>query len=100
MKGGVKGTIHKLLNISTYQQLNISTFQHINVSTYQHINVSTTQHINNSALKAVYITDTIPLTTDPSVDTSKIKVISMTGVFARIIRKIYNYEPISSEFIH
>ena len=58
------------------------------------------ENINNSALKAVYITDTIPLTTDPSVDTSKIKVISMTGVFARIIRKIYNYEPISSEFIH
>ena len=58
------------------------------------------ENINNSALKEVYITDTIPLTTDPSVDTSKIKVISMTGVFARIIRKIYNYEPISSEFIH
>jgi ribose-phosphate pyrophosphokinase len=57
-------------------------------------------NINNSALKEVYITDTIPLTDDPSVDTSKIKVISMTGVFARIIRKIYNYEPISSEFIH
>ena len=58
------------------------------------------ENINNSALKAVYITDTIPLTTDPSVDTSKIQVISMTGVLARIIRKIYNYEPISPEFIH
>jgi ribose-phosphate pyrophosphokinase len=58
------------------------------------------ENINNSALKEVYITDTIPLTTDPSVDTHKIKVISMTGVLARIIRKIYNYEPISPEFIH
>ncbi len=58
------------------------------------------ENINNSPLKQVLITDTIPLTTDPSKDTSKIKVISMTGVFARIIRKIYYYEPISSEFVH
>ena len=57
-------------------------------------------NINRSALKEVFITDTIPLTTDPAVDTSKIKVISMTGVFAKIIRKVYNYEPISTEFIH
>ena len=55
--------------------------------------------INNSSLSEVYVTDTIPLTSDPSVDTSKIKVVSMTGTFARIIRKVCDNEPISPEFI-
>ena len=58
------------------------------------------ENINKSQLKSVMITDTIPLTTDPSVDTSKIKVISMAGVFASIINKVQNYEPISTEFVH
>ena len=53
--------------------------------------------INNSSLKEVYVTDTIPL--DPNADTRKIKIVSMTGTFASIIRKVYNYEPISTEFI-
>lgn len=53
--------------------------------------------INNSSLKEVYVTDTIPLKS--GVDTSKIKVVSMTSTFASIIRKVYNYEPISTEFI-
>ncbi len=57
-------------------------------------------NINASPLSAVYVTDTIPLTQDPSVDKSKIKVVSMSEVFARIINKVYNYEPISSEFIY
>ncbi len=53
--------------------------------------------INASKLKAVFVTDTIPLRKD--VDTSKIKVVSMTETFASIIRKVYHYEPISTEFI-
>ena len=53
--------------------------------------------INNSCLKEVFVTDTIPLSKDA--DTSKIKVVSMTETFAAIIRKVYNYEPISTEFI-
>lgn len=53
--------------------------------------------INNSCLKEVFVTDTIPLAKDA--DTSKIKVVSMTETFAAIIRKVYNYEPISTEFI-
>lgn len=57
------------------------------------------ERINNSRLTEVYVTDTIPLTTDPSVDTSKIKVVSMTGTFARIIKKVHDNEPISPEFI-
>ncbi|MBO4917948.1 MAG: ribose-phosphate pyrophosphokinase [Bacteroidales bacterium] len=55
--------------------------------------------INASKLSEVFITDTIPLPTDPAIDTRKIKVMSMTGTFASIIRKVYNYEPISPEFI-
>ena len=55
--------------------------------------------INASKLTEVFITDTIPLPVDPAVDTRKIKVLSMTSTFASIIRKVYNYEPISPEFI-
>lgn len=55
--------------------------------------------INASKLSEVYVTDTIPLTTDPAVDKSKIKVVSMTETFARIIRKVCDNEPISPEFI-
>ena len=55
--------------------------------------------INNSSLTEVYVTDTIPLTSDPSVDKRKIKVVSMTGTFARIITKVRDNEPISPEFI-
>lgn len=55
--------------------------------------------INASTLSEVYVTDTIPLRAAPGVDTSKIKVVSMTSTFARIIRKVCDNEPISPEFI-
>ncbi len=55
------------------------------------------ERINSSSLKEVYVTDTIPLRSDA--DKSKIKVVSMTSTFASIINKVYNYEPISTEFI-
>ena len=57
------------------------------------------ENISNSALKEVLITDTIPLRPRPDQDASKITVISMASVFASIIRKVYYYEPISTEFI-
>ena len=57
------------------------------------------ERIAASALKEVFVTDTIPLTKDPSVDKSKIKVISMTGVFAQTIKRVNNFDPISTEFI-
>lgn len=57
------------------------------------------ENIANSALTEVFVTDTIPLTTDPTKDTSKITVISMADCFASIMDKVYNYEPISPEFI-
>ena len=56
--------------------------------------------IAESALQEVIVSDTIPLTTDPSKDTSKITVLSMSDIFADIIDKVYNYEPISSSFIN
>ena len=55
------------------------------------------QRIHESSLEEVYITDTIPhpeLADDP-----KIKIVSMTKVFASIIDKVYNYESVSTEFI-
>ena len=55
------------------------------------------ERIASSALKDVFVTDTIPLRSDA--DKSKIKVVSMTSTFASIIHKVYNYEPISTEFI-
>ena len=56
-------------------------------------------NIAKSAIKEVIVTDTIPLSDDPSKDKSKIRVVSMTGTFARIIHRVNNYEEISSEFI-
>ena len=55
------------------------------------------ERIAASKLSEVFVTDTIPL--DPKADTSKIKVVSMTSTFASVIRKVYHYEPISTEFI-
>ena len=54
--------------------------------------------IHNSSLSEVFITDTIP---HPELaDDSKIRVISMAPVFARVIDKVYNYEPISPDFVY
>ena len=53
------------------------------------------ERIHNSALKEVFITDTIPhpeLTDDP-----KVRIVSMTKVFADMIHKVYNYESISTD---
>jgi ribose-phosphate pyrophosphokinase len=57
------------------------------------------ERIANSKLCEVIVSDTIPLTTDSSKDTSKIHVVSLAGTFANIIKKVHNYEPISTEFI-
>ena len=54
------------------------------------------QRLHDSVISEIFITDTIPhpeLKDDP-----KIKIVSMTEVFARIIHKVYNYESISSDF--
>lgn len=54
-------------------------------------------NIHNSQLAEVFITDTIPhpeLVNDP-----KIRIVSMTEVFANVIKKVYDYESISQDFI-
>ena len=58
------------------------------------------ERIDSSALSEVYVTDTIPLSRDPEKVAlqGKFRVVSMAGTFARMILKIYNYEPISDEF--
>ena len=58
------------------------------------------EKIANSALEEVIVSDTIPLNSDPEKDKSKITVLTMTKMFADIIRKVYNYEEISSSFIN
>lgn len=57
------------------------------------------ENIAKSALTEVIVTDTIPLRAPEGADTSKISVVSMAEVFAKIIRKVYYYEGVSSEFI-
>ena len=58
------------------------------------------ERIAESALEEVIVSDTIPLTTDPQKDTSKITVLSIAEIFADIIDKVYNCEPISNNFIN
>ena len=57
------------------------------------------ERIANSALEEVIVTDTIPLSSDPEKDKSKITVHSVADIFADIISKVYNDEPISPDFI-
>lgn len=57
------------------------------------------ERINASVLEEVYVTDSIPLRAPEGTDLSKFHVVSLAAVFARIIKKIYNFEPISTEFI-
>ena len=58
------------------------------------------ERIAESALEEVIVSDTIPLTADPNQDTGKITVLSLADTFAKIIDKVYNYEPISNSFIN
>ena len=56
------------------------------------------ERIDKSALCEVYVTDTIPLDPSKKAFQSKFRVVSLAGTFARMMLKVYNYEPISSEF--
>ncbi len=53
------------------------------------------ENISNSVLEEIVVTDTIPL----KQQTDKIKVISVSNLFAKAIRKIHDRESISSLFI-
>ncbi len=53
------------------------------------------ENIDNSVLEEIAVTDTIPL----KQESSKIKVLSVSNLFAKAIRKIHDNESISSLFI-
>ncbi len=53
------------------------------------------ERINDSKIAEIIVTDSLPI--KPISD--KIKVISVAGVFADVINKVYNYQSISSNFI-
>ena len=56
------------------------------------------ERIDSSSLTEVYVTDTIPLDPAQKDLQGKIRVVSLASTFARMILRVYNYEPISSEF--
>jgi ribose-phosphate pyrophosphokinase len=53
------------------------------------------ENIQGSVLEELVVSDTIPL----KQETSKIKVLSVSDLFAKAIRKIHDHESISSLFI-
>ncbi len=53
------------------------------------------ERIENSALTELIVSDSIPL----KQKSDKIKVLSIADIFADVIKKIYNYQSISSTFI-
>lgn len=55
------------------------------------------ERIDKSALTEVIVTDTLPIREDKP--HSKITVLSMAEIIAHTIDKVYNYEPISPDFI-
>ncbi len=56
------------------------------------------QNIHESQIDEVYVTDTIA---HPELENdSKIRVLSMTELFARMMAKVFLYEPISDEFFN
>ena len=66
------------------------------VATHGVLSGDAVERIHKSALKELYITDTIA---HPELaDDEKIKIVSMAPVFASIMHKVYNYETISDEF--
>jgi ribose-phosphate pyrophosphokinase len=65
------------------------------VATHAVLSGNAYEKIESSELEELVVTDTIPL----KKTTSKIKVLSMSELFAKAIRKIHDHESISSLFI-
>ena len=55
------------------------------------------ERINDSPIQEFIVADTVPLRADK--DNSRFTVLSMTGVFADVIDRIYHNEPVSDLFI-
>ncbi len=85
------GTLSKAANIIKEQgALSVRAF-----ATHAVLSGPAYERIENSALSEVVVTDSIPL----KQESSKIKVLSVADIFADVIKKIYNYQSISSTFI-
>lgn len=54
------------------------------------------ERVRNSSMTELIVTDTLPLRQDEP----KIKVISIAGLFAKALHKIYNFESVSSLFLN
>jgi ribose-phosphate pyrophosphokinase len=65
------------------------------VATHPILSGSAYERIENSHLSELIVTDTIPL----KQESSKIKVLTVADLFADVIKKVYNYQSISSAFI-
>src|SRR5690554_6200568 len=65
------------------------------ICTHPILSGSAYERIEKSALTELLVTDTIPL----KQECSKIRVISVADLFAKVIYKVHNYESISSYFI-
>jgi len=57
------------------------------------------ERIEKSALVELIVTDTIPISAEKLAQTSKIKVLSVSQLFADVIRRVRSHESISSHFI-
>ncbi|HRD51806.1 MAG TPA: ribose-phosphate pyrophosphokinase [Flavobacteriales bacterium] len=57
------------------------------------------ERIEKSALTELIVTDTIPISAEKLAQTSKIKVLSVSQLFADVIRRVRSHESISSHFI-
>ena len=55
--------------------------------------------IEKSALAELIVTDTIPISAEKLAQTTKIKVLSVSQLFADVIRRVRSHESISSHFI-
>ncbi len=58
------------------------------------------ERIAASELEEVIVTDTLKLSSDPAKDKSKLTVLPIEGIFATIIKDVYNYTPISEHLIY
>ncbi|MBK9146929.1 MAG: ribose-phosphate pyrophosphokinase [Flavobacteriales bacterium] len=57
------------------------------------------ERIEKSSLAELIVTDTIPIPAEKLAKTSKIKVLSVSQLFADVIRRVRSHESISSHFI-
>ena len=67
------------------------------ICTHAVLSGSAYDRIAQSAIKQFIVTDTIPL--KEGKDTSKFTVLSMAGIFADVIEKVYHFKPISDTFV-